>query len=290
MGCLTPAGRGAEAVARLLEGGLPLCDAPASMSHLPRAGWIDPLERPAPWKGRAVRFPRLDRLSRVTLVAAQLALTDEDPPADGSRAGVALGTAFGSHLTNEQFYRSVTRQEASPALFTYTLPSSAVGELSICLGLRGPALTLTHGPGSGLAAVAAAAAMVDRGAADWMIAGGCDVLGPTLLASSGGQRLGEGGVLVSLGRERHGALARVAGWAQATGDGAEERAATAALKQAGLTRDRVVTRATAGPLAGLGAAGPVARACALLARQEPLPALVTAIHEQGADVLCLAAS
>ncbi len=287
MGCLTSAGSGVEAVARALEGGgsLPLRDAPSSSGLLPRAGWINPLVRPAPWKGRPVRFPRLDRLSRVTLVAAQLALADEDPPEDGSRAGVALGTAFGSHRTNEQFLRTMERGEASPALFTYTLPSSAVGELSICLGLQGPALTLARGPGSGLAALATAGAMVDRGSADWMIAGGCDVLGATLLASSAGIP-GEGGVLLTLSGQREGALARVAGWSQANGDGAHDRAASAALERAGLAHEQLAASVTAGPLVGLGAAGPLAHACMLIARRE-LPALVVAPHEQGVDVLCL---
>ncbi len=258
---------------------------------LPHAAWIDPLARPERWHGRPVRFLRLDRLARVALVSAQLALGEAGPPADGARAGAALGTAFGSHQTNERFHQSTRRAEASPALFAYTLPSSATGELSICLGLRGAALTLARGPGSGLAAVGAAADLVDRGAADWMLAGGCDVLGPTLLASAGVEaaRLGEAGAFFCLGRSADGALARVAGWGQANGDDALGRSTDAALVQAGLSQEQVRTRADAGALAGLGAAGPVLRACALLVRGAALPALVTAVDPtlHGVDVLCL---
>lgn len=293
MGCLTPAGDSVEAVAQMLsrKGSFQRRPSPVAPPPLPDAGWIDPLTRPATWRGRPVRFGRLDRLSRVTLVSAQLALSGEDPPCDGARAGAALGSAFGSHQTNEQFRQSVERSQASPALFAYTLPSSAAGELSICLGLGGAVLTLTRGVGSGIAALAAAADLVGSGVVDWMLAGGCDVLGPTLLASAGAgaAELTEGGAFFTMSRDRAGAMARVAGWAQANGDGALARATDAALERAGVGREQVRTRSDCRGLMGLGAAGPVLQACLLLASGEPLPALVTAADASlgGVDVLCL---
>ena len=296
MGCLTPAGAGVEAVAEILSAGgtfarrtAPGCSVSQPM---PDAAWIDPLERPDIWKGRPVRFQRLDRLSQVALISAQLALAEGDPPGDGARAGAALGTAFGSHQTNELFHQSM-KQKASPTLFAYTLPSSATGELSICLGLKGAALTFTRGPGSGITALAAAADLMDNGAVDWMLAGGCDVLGPTRLAAAGpgAAELAEGGAFFTLSQASEGALARVAGWAQTNGGEALARSTGAVLERAGLREDQIKTRVDSRELVGLGAAGPVLQACLLLARGEPLPALVAAVDPDlhGADLLCLAA-
>src|SRR5262245_29916301 len=91
----------------------------------------------------------MDRLCALALVACDAALVDAAvSPAgwDGARAGIVLGTVYGCHATNEEYYKSFLDGAASPRLFAYTLPSSPAGEISIHYGLRGPASTVIGSP------------------------------------------------------------------------------------------------------------------------------------------------
>lgn len=298
MGCLTPHGLGLPPAGA----SCPLRRAPAVGGRelpSPVAGWIDPIPRPERWLGRraTVRFGRLDRLTRLALVAANAAMEGASPPSP-EEAGLALGTAFGSHLANEAFQLALERgpqEEASPTIFTYTLPSSSVGEISIHFGLKGPALTLAEGIGAGLAALGLATRIVEQGEAPWMLSGAADTLGPTLLAARPGPTdppLAEGAAFVSLAGDPGGALARVAATAQGRGVGEVEGVA---LERAGLPRDRLlghlVFRDAGSPLAAAhgrsGAASPLLGACASI-HERRLPALITAADPSGAiDCLCL---
>lgn len=304
MGCLTPWGAGIETTLEAQAQGrmLPVQGPPAELraDHaLPEAGWLDPIPRPAQWLGRPVRFPRLDRLTRLALVSAHMAVEPLAPAIlEQGPGGVALGTAFGSHLANEQFNAGLVRegaQGASPALFAYTLPSSAAGEISIHLGLKGAIITLSQGASAGLSALAAAADQVDRGEVQWMVAGGADSLSPTLVRARAEQAhlLAEGAAFLVVGKDPSPSSARVAGWSRATGQGAAQRATAQALQQAGLHRDQVNTRVNYPDDAPGGvdllSAGPVLAVCSLLTRHAPLPALVMA-HDpphEVVDALCL---
>jgi hypothetical protein len=100
----------------------------------------------------------------------------------GPRTALALGTAFGAHATNEEYYQGVLgRAAVSPRLFTYTLPSSPLGELSIHCRQTGPQQTFCAGWTSGAAALHAAAAHLAAGRADRALCLGADVPGATLL-------------------------------------------------------------------------------------------------------------
>lgn len=273
------------------------------------AGWIEPIPRPDRWSARRterkLRFGRLDRLAQLALVAAHQAAAAGDPPPPAESCGITLGTAFGAHLTNERFQLGLEREGASgasPALFTFTLPSAATGEICIQLGLKGAATTMTQGLGAGLAALASAAGMVRQGRALWMLAGGVDVLSPTLLRSYEGSRypLAEGAAFVTLVPTPRGALARVAAAAHTFGEEARRRAVELALEQAGLVDEQLRLRchialdsSDSPPLLQcLGqsfAAAPMLALCALLAhRGEELPALFTAEDPLGGvDAICL---
>jgi len=180
-----------------------------------------------------LRFARLDRLSQLSLATAAAAMAraaeaGSPRPEEESQAGAALGTAFGAHLTNEQFMAGLLEEGptgASPALFPYTLPSTAAGELSVHLGLRGPLITLANGPGSGIAALAAASEQVDQGRASWMLAGGADTLGQTLerAVEARASDMAEGAVFFVLTAQGQDALGSIAGWASATGPDAARR-------------------------------------------------------------------
>jgi hypothetical protein len=217
VGCLTPHGVGPDAL--LEETPFPRRAVPAQLEGrdvpgLPDAGWIDPIPRPQRWHGRRVRFGRLDRLTRLAMVAAHHAVDAASLPEDRERAGIVFGTAYGCHLSNEGFQLQLEQlppDEVSPSLFTYTLPSAAVGEISIHLGLKGATVTLTEGIGAGVAAVALAGRLVARGDATWMLAGAAEALGPTLLAAGPDAPMSEGSIFLVVSSEPRGALARIRG-------------------------------------------------------------------------------
>jgi 3-oxoacyl-(acyl-carrier-protein) synthase len=230
------------------------------------------------------------------------------PSTVGQKAGMVLGTGYGSHLSNEAFQRLLDVEGpsgASPAIFAYTLPSSAVGAISIHLGLKGPNLTLAQGTGAGLHAVATAARMVEQGVAQWMLAGGVDVLSPTLLRAVGeesGGLLAEGAALIALATKRQRALARLAG--SACGFVTGGRSTTArieheALSRAGVDPGQLRIRLAYEPECefpmqrhlGRGlAAAPLLGLCACLSRggEGSLPALITARDPRGSfEAICL---
>jgi 3-oxoacyl-[acyl-carrier-protein] synthase II len=114
---------------------------------------------------------------------------------------MALGTAYGCHATNEDYYRGLVREGAlgaSPRLFAYTLPSSPVGEVSIHFGVRGPAVALANGLTSGVDALAEGVAMVAERRADRALVCAVDVATPFLarILAGGGDSLYDGAPLV----------------------------------------------------------------------------------------------
>lgn len=78
------------------------------------------------------RFGRMDALSRLSLMVVELlgAQFTED-------TGVILQTHTGCLATDKRFLETL-----SPSVFTYTLPSTAIGEICIRHKLRGPILCL----------------------------------------------------------------------------------------------------------------------------------------------------
>jgi 3-oxoacyl-[acyl-carrier-protein] synthase II len=144
---------------------------------------------PARWAGPPARLGRMDRLCGLALVAADGALataglTPTDAAAwDGDRTAIVVGTAYGCHATNEEYYRGVVAggpANASPRAFAYTLPSSPAGEISIHHGARGPSETLASGLGAGLEALALGAALVAGGRAARAMVVAVDVATPLL--------------------------------------------------------------------------------------------------------------
>jgi 3-oxoacyl-[acyl-carrier-protein] synthase II len=143
---------------------------------------------PERWAGAPARLMRMDRLCALTLVAADGALLDAAlPPTapewNGERTAVVLGTAYGCHATNEDYYRGLVREGlagASPRLFAYTLPSSPVGEVSIHYGIRGPATALGNGLTSGVDALGEGMALLRAGRAERVLVCAADVATPLL--------------------------------------------------------------------------------------------------------------
>jgi 3-oxoacyl-[acyl-carrier-protein] synthase II len=143
---------------------------------------------PTAWAGTPAKLARMDRLCALGLVACDGALRDArlsptGPEWNGDRTAVVLGTAFGCHATNEDYYRGVLADfamGASPRLFAYTLPSSPVGEVSIHFGIRGPAAAVTSGLHAGLDALRAGLRELESGRADRVLVASAEVATPLL--------------------------------------------------------------------------------------------------------------
>ena len=133
------------------------------------------------------RAGRLDRVSRLFLSAAHLAVTSANLVIDDSnaeRCGLSFGTGFGCLLTNAEYNQKVNDQglaAASPRLFAATVSSAAAGEVSIALGIKGPNVTAHMGFAAGLGAVGYGFDLIRTGKADVVLAGGADALGAALV-------------------------------------------------------------------------------------------------------------
>lgn len=133
------------------------------------------------------RIGRLDRLCRLFLSAAYLAVSDawlEIPGAAADRVGLSFGTGLGCLLTNAEYNEKLVQHgptAASPRLFAYTVSSAAAGEVSIALGIKGANVTAHQGFTAGLGAIGYAYDLIRTGKADVVVAGGADALGNALV-------------------------------------------------------------------------------------------------------------
>ena len=126
---------------------------------------------------RSVR--RMDRASQFAVVAAQMALEDANLTieGDGERAGAVISTGNGSSETFEVNHTELLErgpERASPLMIPMTIVNMSAGHVSMQLGLRGPSSCVVTACASGNHGIGDAAAVIRRGAADVMIAGGTE--------------------------------------------------------------------------------------------------------------------
>jgi 3-oxoacyl-[acyl-carrier-protein] synthase II len=181
----------------------------------------------------------MDRLCALSVVAADGALRAAaiDPASvtwEPERVAVALATAYGCHQTNEDFYRGLLGDGASPRLFAYTLPSSPVGEISIHYRICGPATTLAPGLTAGVEALLEGARHLRRGRADRALAVAADVATPLLERALGVTGLRDGAAAVLLERSAAGQHRLLGGDVAFAGpvDGGRAKAVHEATKRA----------------------------------------------------------
>jgi 3-oxoacyl-(acyl-carrier-protein) synthase len=112
------------------------------------------------------RFGRMDLSSRLALMAVEQLQVDFDSMAR-ERIAICLATGASSLATDWEYWKG--RDGAggpSPTLFTYTLPSAAIGEIAIRHKLTGPSLCFV---GDGSVVLQEAADLLRRGEADGCI-------------------------------------------------------------------------------------------------------------------------
>lgn len=123
-------------------------------------------------------FRRLDLLSRALLVTAEAAgvgrlLTE----VERRETAVVVGSTYGSLDADLRFAASLAPgREAEAARFPYTLPSTAVGELALRYGLRGPSLFLSVGDDPSVSLLEARQ-LVEEGAVPTAVAAHAEALG-----------------------------------------------------------------------------------------------------------------
>jgi hypothetical protein len=158
--------------------GVSVNEAPVSGSGRGLAAWPD---RPAPIvpaRGRPVppSASALVQLVQAVLTTRHARAVPTPPPT----VDLKLGTGAGSREIDLAFLHSLAERGnafGSPSLFAYTLSTSAGGEVSLALGLRGALCTLSTGEVSGLTALVTGAASVASGRSEACLCGAMDVSG-----------------------------------------------------------------------------------------------------------------
>jgi len=136
---------------------------------------------------RALR--RMDRVSQMAVAAARLALEDAGLEIDGNgaRAGVVLATGNGGSESFEEHHRAMLERgpgRGSPLQVPLVIVNMSSGHVSMQLGLRGPASCVVTACASANHGIGDAAAIIRKGAADVMLAGGAEA-GITLYCMAG---------------------------------------------------------------------------------------------------------
>ena len=138
---------------------------------------IDPttiFEEPYP------NFRRMDAYSRLGLTAIAFALMDAELEnwTHERDIGIIASTVYGCLGTDVDYYQSVIPDRgagASPALFSYTLSNSYLGEAAIRFGLTGTNYVVTEQHPGGLAGLQTALVHIGCGDVQKALCGVCDV-------------------------------------------------------------------------------------------------------------------
>ncbi|HUD71516.1 MAG TPA: beta-ketoacyl synthase N-terminal-like domain-containing protein, partial [Dongiaceae bacterium] len=124
---------------------------------------------------------RADRYGAIGYAAASMAFRDAAAPADATtldpRFGVMIGSSIACWSANRRFHEEHRDQppaSLSPALFVRTVANAVNGDISIARRLAGPCDTFVSGFTAGAEALIAAAAAIDAGRADAILAGGVE--------------------------------------------------------------------------------------------------------------------
>ena len=182
MGAITPLG---ETVAEYWD------SLTAGRSGIGPMTLCDPSEYPSQISGEVSGFDpgdymdrrehrRMARFSQMAVAAAANAIADAElnlASEDLDRVGVVMGNGNGGFPTTEDNARILVRRggmRMSPFFIPMILPNMAAANVSRIYGLRGYTSTVITACAAGTQAIGDAAAALGRGAADVILAGGCE--------------------------------------------------------------------------------------------------------------------
>ncbi len=142
------------------------------------AGMVEDFDPSVALDAREAR--RMDRCVQFAVACAKEAVQDacldlsrEDP----TRIGVLVGSGIGGIITlSEAFHTLVERGPGriSPFVASQMLADTPAGQISISLGLKGPNMAIVTACATGAHNIGEAAAIIARGDADVMLAGGVE--------------------------------------------------------------------------------------------------------------------
>jgi hypothetical protein len=93
------------------------------------------------------RFGRLDMVSQYAVVVAEMSLRSRTDTSMGDETAIVLTTTVGSLAADLEFLAGMDAPGgASPTVFSYTLPSTAMAEVAIRFHIRGPCLCFLMPP------------------------------------------------------------------------------------------------------------------------------------------------
>ena len=167
-GVVTSLGEGADAFFDALASG--------------RSGIVDGLSSATRFDAERYMDPRV---ARRTDRYAQFAVAAADPAAaeagiegcDPDRVAVVIGTGVGGLITLQENCESfLARGErgVSPNFVPMMMPNAAAGAVAIRLGVHGPGFSVASACATGAHAIGESMRMIERGAADVVVAGGTE--------------------------------------------------------------------------------------------------------------------
>ncbi|MCL6638016.1 MAG: beta-ketoacyl-ACP synthase II [Alicyclobacillus sp.] len=123
---------------------------------------------------------RLDRFTQFAVAAACQAIADAGlviTPENADRVGVYIGSGIGGIQTLLENYRTLLERgprRVSPFVVPMMIANMASGQVSIMMGAKGPNSAAVSACATGTHAIGDAYKIIQRGAADVMIAGGAE--------------------------------------------------------------------------------------------------------------------
>ena len=144
------------------------------------SGELPSISRKTVFKTPYTRFSRMDEFSKLGVSAIGLALQDAglDGRISKRRVGIVVTTVYGCLHTDLDYFETVMPENgafASPALFSYTLPNSFLGEAASRFGLTGPGYVVSQQGGSDLSSTRAVLEDMDSDDFESALAGICDL-------------------------------------------------------------------------------------------------------------------
>jgi 3-oxoacyl-[acyl-carrier-protein] synthase II len=175
-------GRGV--VSSLGEGADPFFDALLAG----RSGIVDGLSTASGFDPERYMDPRVarrtDRFAQFGVAAADQAAAEAGlDGCDPDRIAVIIGTGVGGLITlQEQCESFLARGErgVSPNFVPMMMPNAAAGAVAIRLGIHGPGFSVASACATGAHAIGEGMRMIERGAADVVVAGGAEAAMTTL--------------------------------------------------------------------------------------------------------------
>jgi 3-oxoacyl-[acyl-carrier-protein] synthase II len=133
-------------------------------------------------------FGRMDEYSKLGLASIAFALKDAglNEWTEKRNIGIIASTVYGCLNTDIRYFRTVMPLRgihASPALFSYTLPNTFLGEAAIRFGLTGATFIIDEQVPLGPASLQMAWESITAGEADKMLCGICDSTYPSPFAA-----------------------------------------------------------------------------------------------------------